>query len=222
VDEFGDLTVDNLAGNERRLARRVMIATLLMLVFSTALFVSRPYFLTRPQPDDATPGKDHAAALAQFAPLARLHAADPSDHQPAHPHPRTRAHRLALAQNWPDPGGLRQRLVGATGPAPNNDLAIDLPAPDAELFAMGAPQPHLFGADDLGLLYRFSAERRYLLPQRGLALNDRLPLIFAQNNAVPEPGTWMTMILGLMLAGALLRARAAWAPRPAIADEPAL
>ncbi|WP_353227654.1 hypothetical protein [Novosphingobium sp.] len=214
--------MDNLAGNERRLARRVMIATLLMLVFSTALFVSRPYFLARPQPDDASPGRDQAAALAQLTPLARLHAADPSDHNPAHPRPRTRAHRLALAQTSPDPGGLRQRLVGATGPAPNTDLAINLPAPDADLFAMAAPQPRQFGADDLGLLYRFSAERRYLLPQRGLALNDRLPLIFAQSNAVPEPGTWMTMILGLMLTGALLRARASWGPKLAIAEDPPL
>ena len=208
--------MDNLSGNERRLARRVMIATMVMLVLSTALFVNRPFLITAGA-TLASPAVDDPAPVGpRFSPHAGPLAAGQSrQHQPVHAERRN----LASDQDRPDPGsaqpaGTRQRLIGATGPVPADDPIIDLPPPNAALFALAARSPRMVGPADFGLLYRLSPERRYLLPQRSLALSQRLPLIWAKSSAVPEPESWIMLVVGLLMTGALLRRRTARLARP--------
>ncbi len=205
--------MDNLSGNERRLARRVMIATMVTLVVSTALFVNRPYLIAAGAALATTAADATGAAGPRFSPhtaplaaAAPRQAAQPGD---ARPHNLARDHdqplKDSMAPGSMAPGSTRQRLIGATGPVPADDAIIDLPAPDAALFALAARSPRMVGPADFGLLYRLPPERRYLLPQRSLALSERLPLIWAKSSAVPEPDSWTMLIVGLLLTGALLR-----------------
>lgn len=204
--------MDNLAGTERRLARRVMIATMVMLVVSTALFVNHPYLIAAGA-TLASPATDEPGPVGpRFSP----HTGPPTAAQSAAP---SAPRKLANDQDGPVPGSVlpastRQRLIGAAGPAPADDTIIDLPAPNAALFALAARSPRGVGPADFGLLYHLPPERRYLLPQRSLALSQRLPLIWAKSSAVPEPDSWIMLIAGLLLTGALLRRRPAHVVQP--------